>query len=392
MSKRLRTVVIAVAVVASVFGGAWSPAVAGGIFRTDGNDTAGPLDLASVRLTPIKDGDRFEIRTLTAFTSGQLNGDDGWIEVDFDTNADRDYEAWVVVYYYKGKLVAVNGHGSKAIRALPVRRVDKRTVSFDIKHLYVGNGGSYDFVVYSIWRGAPCGAKDCVDTIPNRYPLIRHDFTAPMVIGSSLPQFSTDTSNTLTFPVFFKIKDDQYGSGLKNWTLQARSDQTSTWSAVGHGTKATPTVPVTGQEGGRYRFRVLVIDKQGNKRSESLLGVTNVPLDDRNPVMQFTTAIQVARLSAFLGTITQIPNGESVSVTFTTTIGMFCYIVGPPVTPGTLASADVKIDNTDVGSITLGDVTADLSKICTSVGVGDHTLTLTGTTAEPFVIDGLIAP
>ena len=171
MSKRLRTVIVAASVVASVLGGAWSPAVAGGIYKTDGNDTAGPLDLASMRLTPIKDGDRFQIRTFTAFTSGQLNGDDGWIEVDFDTNADREYERGSSSTTTRASSSPCRAWGARVSGTLPVRRVDERTVSFDISHRSVGNVSSYDFVIYSVWRAAPCASKDCVDTIPNRYPL-----------------------------------------------------------------------------------------------------------------------------------------------------------------------------------------------------------------------------
>ena len=102
MSKRLRTLTIALSVIATMLAGAWSPAVAGGISRSDGNDVPGPLDLASMRLTPINGGDRIQIRTLEKFTATQLDGDAGWLEVDFDTNADRKYDFWTVVFYAKG--------------------------------------------------------------------------------------------------------------------------------------------------------------------------------------------------------------------------------------------------------------------------------------------------
>ena len=175
MSKRRRTLVMTLTVGVSVIAGAWSPAIAGGIDKTDGNDVAGPLDLASMRLTPINGGDRIQIRTFAPFTAAQLDGDAGWFEVDFDTNADRKYDFWAVVLVREGQAPRGRGtgQGKDVLRKLAVHRVDAKTVSFDIAHRNLGNVSSYDFVVYSIWRAKPCSASNvCVDTIPNRYPLL----------------------------------------------------------------------------------------------------------------------------------------------------------------------------------------------------------------------------
>src|SRR5215475_13417538 len=126
LSLSLTVALIAVGVLAT------APAAQADIVRTDGNDTKGPLDLSNVHLTPLKAADRFQVKTITRFTAAQLDGDHGWIEVDFDTNADRTYDFWVVAFYHKGKLFALQGHRSNVLRRLPARRVDARTISFDI--------------------------------------------------------------------------------------------------------------------------------------------------------------------------------------------------------------------------------------------------------------------
>jgi len=80
LSLSLTMALIAVGVLAT------APAAQADIVRTDGNDTKGPLDLSNVHLTPLRTADRFEVKTFTRFTASQLDGDHGWIEVDFDTN------------------------------------------------------------------------------------------------------------------------------------------------------------------------------------------------------------------------------------------------------------------------------------------------------------------
>jgi hypothetical protein len=125
-TKRLLSVaaLILAGVVPILVGSALPAAAAHGVSRSDGNDAKGPLDLAGIRLTPIRSGDRLQVKTLSRFAAAQLDGDQGWIEVDFDTDGDRKIDYWVVTLYHKGKIVSVEGRGSSAIRYLPARRVD----------------------------------------------------------------------------------------------------------------------------------------------------------------------------------------------------------------------------------------------------------------------------
>ena len=274
MSKRLRTVIVAASVVASVLGGAWSPAVAGGIYKTDGNDTAGPLDLASMRLTPIKDGDRFQIRTLTAFTSGAAERrrrlDRGRLRHERGPRSTTRGSSSTTTRASSSRCTA-QGSTVAAARCPFVVWTSARCPSTSA-HRSIGNVTSYDFVVYSVWRATPCASKDCVDTIPNKYPLIRHDFTAPSV--KWLTRYSITTlygDNALPFEVAFLVQDDKYGSGLDHWVLQRRDQPNGPWSTLDTGTANKPTLLVPGDQGAHYGLRVIAVDRQGNKGVSKIL-------------------------------------------------------------------------------------------------------------------------
>ena len=141
-----------------------------------------------------------------------------------------------MVFYAKGKLFAIQGQGQNALRKMPVHRVDTRTISFDIAHRNLGNISSYDFVVYSIWRAKPCSnANPCVDTIPNRYPLIRHDFTAPIV--GAVPAISTDVWRPWTFVMHATVHDD---TQIGRQALDAQQRQNAgSWTTIASGGRRT---------------------------------------------------------------------------------------------------------------------------------------------------------
>jgi hypothetical protein len=372
------------------------PVARADILRTDGNDTKGPLDLSNVRLTPLKAADRFQVKTMSKFTASQLDGDKGWIEVDFDTNADTTYDFWVAVFYHKGKLIALQGHRSNTLRQLPARRVDARTISFDITHGQLDGVHSYDLAAFSIWRAAPCTQKKpCVDAIPNRYPLIRYDFTSPTVTWKNPPTMSTQASDTLTYPVSVVLKDDKYGSGIRSWSFQLSVDG-SDWSTFKTGTSTTPTIQVPGESGHRYGYRMIAVDKQGNKETSKWQYNTLVPFDDRDPSLTYSAGVQSSRTGALEGTITSLAQTETLtySATFSGNTGLtgeqFAIVMGKPATPGSTATATVSIDGVVQGTLTEDDNTSAM-QIGEGFGPqsGLHTVVITTTSAEPFVIDGL---
>jgi hypothetical protein len=390
-SPRLLWVVAAALVLTAAL--AMPSAAAGGtmIFRTDGNDTPGPLDLASLRLTPIDGGDRFQLKTQAKFTTSQLNGKSGWFELGIDTNADRDPNFIVFVYYYNGKLFALLVRGSTLLRHLPVHRVDKRTVSFDLKHSALVGKDSYDFVALSIWKGTPCSkSKPCVDGIPNRYPLIRHDFTAPTIDLGDPIVFTTDDSAELPFGISFKVRDDEFGSGVKAWRFQSRDHGTTSWTLIQSGTTKSPTVHVPGTEGLTYDYRVIAVDKQGNKRTTKARTAT-VPFDDRNAMFQYTTGAPTLNdgvTSAFLGTTSSLPSTATLTATITLS-GQYVCLIGAPTPAGTHAHIVLSVDGSYEATLDEHPTTNVRQAICTPSGVTGSTISLTTSSTEPFIFDGL---
>ena len=82
-------------------------------------------------------------------------------------------------------------------------------------------------------------------------------------------------------------------------------------------------------------------------------------------------------------------------MSFTFTFGdqdAFCLVAGHPETPGSTASAAWSYDgNPTAGSFSENDFTVDTRTTdCGSPGPGTHTITIAGTSVEPFVIDGVV--
>ena len=263
-------------------------------------------------------------------------------------------------------------------------------MSFDIGHRQLGPFFSYDFAALSVWRSAPCSrANPCVDAIPNKYPLLRHDFTAPTAKWTSAPIFSTDVTDIASFPVSFIVKDDRNGSGVKHWTLQYRIVAGAGWTTADSGSSASATVLVPGQEGATVDYRLKMVDKQGNARISDPRS-TVVPFDDRNSVFVYTSGSPITNDSvsgAFLGTTSSIASGT----TFTATMpGMsdkkLCIVGGP-----TASSASLQLWIGGVQRFTFweGASTPEHDTICsTGAGFsGAGTITLVGGSSD-FVFDG----
>jgi hypothetical protein len=379
----------AMVVATMVWGLGAVPVAAAGIIRSDGNDTAGPLDLARVKLTEIRGGDRFEIRTLSAFTASQLDGSDGGLEILFDTDADEKYERWALVFYGSGKIQGLLGGGNTVAHKVPAHRVDPRTVSVDITHASLPERGSYDFSALSYWSAKPCSeSKPCIDVIPNHYRLIRHDWTAPTVAWTQVPAISTDASANLTFPVGFTVKDDRYGSGLDHWTLQGR-EIGGAWTDIESGTSATPTVAIEGAEGAHYEFRVIAIDRQSNVRT--LAGArTDMPWDDRNAVFQYSTPPTLTNDvgEAFLGTTSGLATGTTITVTASIPAAQNLCILSGPTGSGETAYVELWIDGLHVRTLPGSDYRMQ-NCAAVSISAGAQ-ITFEVVSTEPYIFDGLV--
>lgn len=391
VEKPFRNILIALLLTAASVLAVASPAGAQDIVRTDGNDTKGPLDLASVRLTPLKDHlERFAMSTFSAFSASQLDGTRGWIEVDFDTNADRQYDFWVTVFYYRGSLRAFMGRNRHVIRKIHlVRRANKKTVSFDLDRRMLGKIHSYDFAAFSVWSGAPCSRRHpCVDGVPNRYPLLRRDFTAPAITWGSVPTLSTDVSAGLGFDVGFSIKDDPHGSGVASWTLQ-QGQGGGSWTTAATGHSTVVTQQVTGAEGEITALRVVAVDKQGNKRTSSIKRIV-VPWDDRNGSFQYSTIPTTdAPSGAFRSTTSAMAMTDTVSITVPAGSDV-CVLGGP--TTGPDATATLSYGSTSVTlTETAGTSFLNANAMCGGAATSGNTdVTIEVTSAEPFVLDGLV--
>jgi hypothetical protein len=64
----------------------------------------------------------------------------------------------------------------------------------------------------------------------------------------------------------------------------------------------------------------------------------------------------------------------------------------PSGTSGAIASAKLEIDGFEYGTFAAGDGTGDVFPLCEVLPSGvSHTAVLTGMSAEPYVIDGMVA-
>jgi hypothetical protein len=390
---RGRLSVFACALVATLIIGTGTPGAANVITRSDGNDTKGPLDLGGAKVSHGGGGSVFQITTLGPFTNAQANGKNGLFEVGLDTNADRNPNYFIDVFFAAGRFRGVLFKPSGAVITynLKAARVSPKAVKVTLPHSQIIQKGSYDFLIFSAYFAAPCTNKNpCVDAIPNRYPLIRHDYTPPTITWGAVPTYTSDATATVTFAVPFNVKDDVYGSGMKNWLLQRKAVGTSTWVTVKSGTALHPTVQVSGSEATSFDVRVVALDRQANKRTSPTRRV-NVPFDDRNTLFLATLQTLNGSVSgAFLGTTTSIATTGTVVFTLPFDVADLCVVGGP--TTGA-ASSMIVTTPTPIGTIDEDGSTPARDRTCVGVPVTSGTvvtMTSTSLSLEPFVLDGII--
>jgi hypothetical protein len=390
---RGRLTVFVCALVATLIIGIATPGSANVITRSDGNDTKGPLDLSGAKVSHAAGGSVFQINTLAPFTNAQANGKNGVFEVGIDTNADRNPNYFIDVFFAAGRFrgVLFKPNGSVITYYLKAARVSPKALKVTLPHSKIIQKGSYDFLIFSAYFAAPCTNKNpCVDAIPNRYPLIRHDYTPPTITWGAVPTYPSDVSPTVTFPVPFSLKDDVYGSGVKSWLLQRKAVGTSTWVFVKAGIALHPAVQMNGSEGTSYDLRVVSFDRQNNKRTSPTRRV-NIPLDDRHPSL-LTYTLQTPNDSvsgAFLGTTTSIADTGTVFFTLPFDVTDICIVGGP--TTGPASSTSVTAPTPIGGTIVEDGSTPARDRTCVGVPVTSGTIvTMTSSSPEPFVLDGII--
>jgi hypothetical protein len=370
--------------VAALLALAVAPATAQANTKTvrDGNDVANSLDIRSVshghkgaRLT-------HTIRTYGAFSSSFLSGNNGFA-FGFDTNGTaRTAERFVVIFWGGGRLrAAVTRGNGDFIRWTGVSRPSSPSVKVTLRRASLGNPAGYRWVGLSF-------VGQAADRAPNR-GLILHDIRAPRISFPKVP-----IPANLSYDVAFSVSDSG-GSGLRSWRLQQRDFGTSTWTTIASGTgTGSKSVPVSAAEGDDDQYRVIAVDRHGNRRI-SRVQTVSLPVDDVSADITYMTNVggawtaQSGLPGAFLGTLhTTSTNLDNFTYTFE---GRYIAIVGP----ADCVQGELVIDETGASEVLTSPCGGGQRRILfsRSVPAGTHTATFyfDDTSPGPFSLDGIIA-
>jgi hypothetical protein len=378
-----------------------APSSANTIATSDGNDTRGPLDLSGFQISHSGSTQVFKFSTFSRFTNRDV-GKNGNFAVGIDVNGDQKYDYWVYVLYASGKMrgVLTNRSGDVITYELRASR-QRRSATVELPLSKVKNPKSYDAAGFSVFTASPCSSKrPCVDGVPNRFPLIRHDLTGPKTIWVSAPAISTDVSATTTYPIQFTVKDDRYGSGVESWEVQSSYRYCSAcvwseWSMVATGTDHSPTVQVPGLEGATIRVRVIATDNQGNVGTSSVRETT-IPFDDRSDKISYSPAAsQLGPPGAYQGTTSSVANTGTATFTSGALWSKLCVVGGPTATASSTSTATISINGGAPDSMTAeSDATSPLASVyCATNPIPNSpglTVVITGTSSEAYVIDGIV--
>ena len=146
---------------------------------TDGNDTAGPLDVLKVRHQVVGDRSRarlaYTVRTQRAFDDAQLSWRYRNFVLELDTDGERGAERNVTIFARDGQLRAdlISNATREVIAHLAVIRIDKRTLRVFGPRRLVGARKIF-WTSNFHQRGIPaCGWSNghpitCQDSVPDR--------------------------------------------------------------------------------------------------------------------------------------------------------------------------------------------------------------------------------
>jgi hypothetical protein len=370
------------------------------ITKSDGNDTRGPLDLSGLDISHMGTTQVFKLSTFSKFANADV-GKNGNFMVGIDVNADRTYDYRVYVLFASGRMrgILTKKNGDVITYNLKATR-QSRSATVEVPLSRIQNPASYDVAAFSVFEGSPCSEKNpCVDGIPNRFPLIRHDLTAPKTKWVSVPMASTDASDTTTFPIQFVVKDDRYGSGVASWEVESsyrfcNTCSWSGWTSVETGTDRSPTVQVPGVEAAIMRMRVVATDNQGNI-STSAERTTFIPFDDRIANFNYApAATQLNPAGAFLGTTSSVADAGTATFTWGALWSKLCVLGGATLGASSTSTATISINGGAAESMTVesnatsprASVYCATNPLPNSAGLS---VVVTGTSSEPYVIDGI---
>jgi hypothetical protein len=306
-SRQLLLAVVAFLLVMGLL--AAGPASAHTFTKTDGNDTRGLLDLRSASVSHTSRAVVHSFRTFAGWGPRDLGRNSSGFIIGIDKNNDASQAERCVVIFYASRLKAtlINCITGVAIGPVPISKPNRTTVKVTIPNRQTGF--SYRWAVVSLYfEQRPC-LNGCFDGIPNLSSFILHDLIPPTVSMGTDPIRVWETGTDATFDFGFTVSDTG-GAGVATWRIQKR-EPGGAWvetgiSGAGGGVKS-PTV--TGEEGTRNQYRVVVVDKHGNRRNGPAI-LVYIPTDDDALAAGFSDPPATATdVSAFGGTYSQMSSG-----------------------------------------------------------------------------------
>jgi hypothetical protein len=287
--------------------------------KSDDNDTPGKLDIRASTVSHTATSIVFKIRTYESWTPASLRSDSVLV-VQIDKNNDRRYDRCAVILFASRLRSVLTNCGSTIIRNLPVGKPNATTVRTTIPKAQTGL--VHWWATATWWVGASPCRSGCVDFSPNRFPDILHDLVPPNINMATTPLRSWVNSTTEDFQFPFTVNDAH--SGIKTWRVERRTYESTTWATVVSGTGGGAKSPTITGIPGHSLYRVVAIDKQGNKKIGPARHVF-VPRDDDSlgPQGVYTdaTPVVVPDATAFRGSYTTLGVGESVTYNYDHTAG-----------------------------------------------------------------------
>ena len=384
--RRLVTLLVAVAAIGVLV----TPVSAHPMTKTDGNDTAGPLDLAKVSVTHDALSAKFRFETYAPWPAWTVRGDN-YLLIAIDRNEDLTADRCLFIYYYGGKLRGVLTNCRRiSYGAMPVKKPAGKvaTISTGITAL----GGTHLWAAYSLYsEKKPC-LKGCVDVVPNRVPLL-HDLVPPTpswTTTSTSPFLSTSLSSTTTIPLGFELLDED--TRVADW----RIDRIENVFTGASSTFLTGVAPADGTEfvateGETYVLQLSATDLHGNVGTGSGVLQLGVPYDDGNAIIEYEGSWTQTPNASYFGGGYHVTASvdDTLTITFTSSSFMgsqtHVYFLGGPGngtalwTDGVSNNSIVETPSTPVGAVIAGNsYPRDTTK----------TLTLT-VTSGTMIIDGI---
>ena len=291
------------------------PASAHPFTKADGDDTKGPLDLASVSVTHDENTLLFTFTTFNRWRITNL-GSRSYFLALIDTDLDDVAERCAFIYSHGGVLDgALTNCGRKVLSSPEVLKPSPTTGQISLCGSCLGTHRWAAVSVYD--ESLSCEKTPCVDAVPNRRPVF-HDLeppTAGWLTTTPYHSFSTGLSMTTTVPVEFWTQDAD--TEVIEWSIQRSVD--GTWVDLLQGTGAgAGTHDLTLEEGQRYMLRPTATDAHGNVGAPLVPSlVLSVPFDDVNPVCVYAGDVSAgAGVGAFQGTAHTLTAGSSVTFDF----------------------------------------------------------------------------